>query len=136
MTDTVRGTNFGNWLVLEKWMKPDLFASSGTEDETWLCRKEKPDALRALLKEHRDTYITEDDFAYVASLGLNFVPVLLQKRAQCIGLFLSAEPGFIFRAGRGEKIRLHPLFQHEPVPEVRSSDVFDNILLLFTCISV
>ena len=71
--ENIRGTNFGNWLVLEKWMKPDLFAASGTEDETWLCRKEKPDALRALLKEHRDTYITEDDFAYVASLGLNFV---------------------------------------------------------------
>ena len=72
-TDYIKGVNLGNWLVLEKWMKPDLFASSGTEDETWLCRKEKPDALRALLKEHRDTYITEDDFAYVASLGLNYV---------------------------------------------------------------
>lgn len=71
--ENIRGTNFGNWLVLEKWMKPDLFASSGTEDETWLCRKEKPEILRALLTEHRDAYITEDDFAYVASLGLNFV---------------------------------------------------------------
>lgn len=69
----VRGTNFGNWLVLEKWMKPDLFKASGTEDETWLCRKEAPETVRARLTEHRNTYITEDDFAYVASLGLNMV---------------------------------------------------------------
>lgn len=69
----IRGTNFGNWLVLEKWMKPDLFKASGTEDETWLCRKEAPETVRARLTEHRNTYITEDDFAYVASLGLNTV---------------------------------------------------------------
>jgi len=69
----IRGTNFGNWLVLEKWMKPDLFASTHTEDETWLARKLPQEELAAVMKAHRDTYITEDDFAYVASLGLNFV---------------------------------------------------------------
>jgi hypothetical protein len=62
--------------------------------------------------------------------------VFRQQGAEYFRLFFQAEPGFVFRAGRGEKTRLHPLFQHEPVPEVRSSDVFDNILLLFTCISV
>ena len=25
----IRGTNLGNWLVLEKWMKPDLFEGTG-----------------------------------------------------------------------------------------------------------
>ena len=71
--EKIRGTNFGNWLVLEKWMKPDLFAGSEAEDETWLARKLPHDEFAALLKQHRDTYITEDDFAYVASLGLNCV---------------------------------------------------------------
>lgn len=69
----VRGTNFGNWLVLEKWMNPDLFAGTETEDETWLARKLPHDEFARLLKEHRDTYITEDDFSYVASLGLGYV---------------------------------------------------------------
>ena len=35
----IHGTNLGNWLVLEKWMNPGLFADTGTEDETWLARK-------------------------------------------------------------------------------------------------
>lgn len=71
--ETVRGTNFGNWLVLEKWMSPGIFERSGTEDETWLARKETPEALAKLLKDHRDSYIKEEDFACVASLGLCFV---------------------------------------------------------------
>ncbi len=70
---SVRGTNFGNWLVLEKWMKPDLFVGTGAEDETWLARKLPAEEFAERLKVHRDTYITEEDFAYVASLGLGFV---------------------------------------------------------------
>ncbi|MBR1843015.1 MAG: cellulase family glycosylhydrolase [Oscillospiraceae bacterium] len=69
----IHGTNLGNWLVLEKWMKPDLFASTETEDETWLGRKMQPDEFAALIKEHRDTYVTEEDFAFIASQGLNMV---------------------------------------------------------------
>ena len=71
--EKIRGTNFGNWLVLEKWMKPDLFAESGEEDETWLARTLSPEKFRALLKEHRDTYITEADFAQVKEYGLNMI---------------------------------------------------------------
>ena len=28
----VTGVNLGNWLVLEKWMSPDLFAGTSAED--------------------------------------------------------------------------------------------------------
>lgn len=69
----IHGTNLGNWLVLEKWMKPDLFAGTGTEDETWLARKLPPEEFAAKLKAHRDTYVTEEDFAFIASNGLNMV---------------------------------------------------------------
>ena len=71
----VQGTNFGNWLVLEKWMDPEMFEGTGTEDEIWLGRKLPADQLAAKLKEHRDTYITEDDFALVAKHGLNLVRI-------------------------------------------------------------
>ena len=33
----IKGVNLGNWLVLEKWMSPDLFAGTEAEDETQLC---------------------------------------------------------------------------------------------------
>ena len=71
--EKILGTNLGNWLVLEKWMSPGIFASSGTEDETWLNRKMKPDQLAVLMKEHRDSYVTEQDFQFIAENGLNTV---------------------------------------------------------------
>ena len=73
MMNKVHGTNLGNWLVLEKWMKPDLFAASGTEDETWLARKTPADEFAALLKKHRDTYVTEEDFRFLSDNGVKFV---------------------------------------------------------------
>ena len=71
--EPIRGTNLGNWLVLEKWMKPDLFEATHTEDETWLSRKMEPEAFAELIKNHRDTYVTEDDFKFIAEQGLNTV---------------------------------------------------------------
>jgi glucan 1,3-beta-glucosidase len=32
----IKGVNLGNWLVLEKWMSPGLFAGTEAEDETQL----------------------------------------------------------------------------------------------------
>ena len=69
----IHGTNLGNWLVLEKWMKPDLFASTETEDETWLSRKLPADEFARVIKEHRDAYLGEEDFRYIAEAGLNTV---------------------------------------------------------------
>ena len=31
-----KGVNLGNWLVLEKWMSPGLFAGTEAEDESQL----------------------------------------------------------------------------------------------------
>ena len=67
----IHGTNLGNWLVLEKWMMPDLFEPYGAEDETWLTRKVPVQELAAMMKAHRDTYVTEEDFRYLADQGLN-----------------------------------------------------------------
>ena len=69
----IKGTNFGNWLVLEKWMDPGMFAGVEAEDEIWLNRRMDSAALAARMKAHRDTYVTEDDFRAVAAHGLNLV---------------------------------------------------------------
>lgn len=69
----IRGVNLGNWLVLEKWMEPSLFEGTQAEDEDTLARESDPDPLRALIRHHRDTYVTERDFKEIAEAGLNLV---------------------------------------------------------------
>lgn len=71
----IKGTNLGNWLVLEKWMSPGIFDGTGAEDEIWLGRKLPADILSAKLKEHRDSYVSEEDFAFIAKRGLNLVRI-------------------------------------------------------------
>ena len=66
----IKGVNLGNWLVLEKWMLPELFEGTGAEDEVWLNRKMNPAELKEKMKEHRDTLITEQDFAFIKEQGI------------------------------------------------------------------
>ena len=75
MTGKIKGVNFGNWLVLEKWMEPGMFAGTDAEDETWLNRLMKPAELAQRMKEHRDTYIIGEDFRFVAERGVNLVRI-------------------------------------------------------------
>ena len=73
--EKIRGTNFGNWLVLEKWMQPQMFEGVDAEDEIWLNRLMDPEKLAERMKEHRDTYVTEDDFRIVAEHGINLIRI-------------------------------------------------------------
>lgn len=73
--EKIHGVNFGNWLVLEKWMHPALFEGVEAEDETDLCRLLPRDELLRRLKQHRDTYITLEDFKWVRDHGLNTVRI-------------------------------------------------------------
>lgn len=71
----IKGVNLGNWLVLEKWMNPTMFVGTDCEDETWLCRTLPKDLKQERYTQHRSTYITERDFAYIAGKGLNAVRI-------------------------------------------------------------
>ena len=71
----ITGVNLGNWLVLEKWMSPDLFAGTSAEDETALCQQLSETAKRERFKTHRDSYVTERDFAYLASIRVDTVRI-------------------------------------------------------------
>ena len=73
--EKIKGVNLGNWLVLEKWMKPDVFEGTGAEDETWLNRKVNPEELKVKMKKHRDTFITESDFAYIKEQGIGLLRI-------------------------------------------------------------
>ncbi|MFA5471530.1 MAG: cellulase family glycosylhydrolase [Acholeplasmataceae bacterium] len=69
---TIRGVNLGGWFVLESWIKPELF--KGTKDcfdETCFMQQQK-EAKQKLFK-HYETFITEDDFIYLNSIGVKDV---------------------------------------------------------------
>jgi glucan 1,3-beta-glucosidase len=71
-----RGVNLGGWLVLEKWMKPSLFEALAASDETSWCAelgREAPARLHA----HWDSFITREDFAWLAEIGINAVRIPL-----------------------------------------------------------
>ena len=72
----LRGVNLGGWLVLEKWMTPSLFEGLAATDETTYCA-ELGGAAETRLKHHWQTFITRNDFAWLASIGINAVRIPL-----------------------------------------------------------
>lgn len=73
--DTIQkwyGVNLGGWLILEKWITPSVFAGHIAKDEYSLCLRLGAGA-QAALKPHRDTFITERDFKWIAGQGMNAV---------------------------------------------------------------
>ena len=68
----IRGVNLGAWLVLERWMVPDVYRGTDAPDEYSLCQALGEDA-RNRLNHHRETWITEEDFRWIAGRGLNAV---------------------------------------------------------------
>lgn len=71
----LRGVNLGNWLVLEKWMKPELFQGVNGEDELDFVTQLPGQESRHRLKEHYETYVTEKDIAFLAEAGVNLLRI-------------------------------------------------------------
>ncbi len=70
--DFLRGVNLGGWLLLEKWMTPKLFAGTDAVDEyTFMHTDDAPEKIEA----HRSSFITEDDFAWLANNNINAVRI-------------------------------------------------------------
>jgi len=69
--DAVRGVNLGGWFVLEGWMTPDLFNGVNGSDETVFM--EQKENAEAVLEEHWATFIVEEDFAWLAEHGVEYV---------------------------------------------------------------
>ncbi|KAJ3744418.1 glycoside hydrolase family 5 protein [Lentinula detonsa] len=76
---TVRGVNLGGWFVLEPWITPSIFEATNDDtivDEYTLGQKTTNynDTL-AMLQNHWNTWITEDDFIAISNAGLNHVRI-------------------------------------------------------------
>lgn len=68
----LRGVNMGSWLVLERWMTPDVYRGTDAPDEYTLCFM-LGEKAKDRLDEHRDSFITADDFRWIKNSGLNAV---------------------------------------------------------------
>jgi glucan 1,3-beta-glucosidase len=102
--------NLGGWLVLEKWMTPSLFAGLAALDETGWCVELGGEA-RARLRAHWDGFVTRDDLAWLADVGIAAVRIPVGH--------------WIF----GPPIPYHPAYGARPHPYVEGGiDVLDRAL--------
>ncbi|EKM84058.1 hypothetical protein AGABI1DRAFT_51741 [Agaricus bisporus var. burnettii JB137-S8] len=72
----VRGVNLGGWLVLEPWITPSIFDNTGDSrviDEWTFGQFVDRSTATNVLRNHWNTWITEEDFARIAAAGLNHV---------------------------------------------------------------
>nr|XP_019010440.1 uncharacterized protein I206_04909 [Kwoniella pini CBS 10737]OCF49221.1 hypothetical protein I206_04909 [Kwoniella pini CBS 10737] len=71
-----QSVNLGSWFVQEQWMNPSLFScASGNKQAEFDVANGwgSVDNARQVLERHWDEWITEDDFKYLASIGINTV---------------------------------------------------------------
>ena len=71
----IRGVNLGNWLALEKWMEPELFRDMDGEDELDFFEQLPAEESMRRLREHYETYIREEDIAFMAKAGVNLLRI-------------------------------------------------------------
>ena len=121
----IRGVNLGNWLVLEKWMSPALFAGTTAEDEYSLPAQLSPEVYQARIQIHRSEYITERDFAFIRRMGLNAVRIpvpyfIFGDRPPFLGCIEDLDRAFRWAEHYGLKI----LIDLHTVP--MSQNGFDN----------
>ena len=105
----IKGVNLGNWLVLEKWMSPHLFDGTTAEDEYYLPTQLSKEVYEARMLIHRSEYITERDFAKIASIGLTHVRIpvpyfIFGDRPPFIGCIKYLDNAFAWAEKYGLKI--------------------------------
>ena len=70
----IRGLNLGGWLVLEKWMTPELFEGYNAKDEYHLMLQ-MGDLRKSVIEKHRNEFIKEEDFIWMKEYGINVVRI-------------------------------------------------------------
>lgn len=71
----LHGVNLTGWLSLEPWVTPELFAEVGALDEDALLQQLGARRYADVVRRHRETFITHDDFVKIASRGFNAVRI-------------------------------------------------------------
>lgn len=73
---SVRGVNLGSWLLLERWMVPELFRENGSSsNDEYHFMQDLGERKEAVMHEHYSSFITEPDFEWLAERGINTVRI-------------------------------------------------------------
>ena len=73
MAERIRGVNLSGWFIPEPWVTPSLFAATGASNEAELQTALGATTYNERVRQHYETFITEDDFRRIAAIGLNAV---------------------------------------------------------------
>lgn len=68
-----RGVNLSGWFIPEPWVTPSLFAATGASNDAELQQALGAARYNERMRRHFETFISEDDFRRIASIGLNSV---------------------------------------------------------------
>ncbi|KAG8982615.1 Glucan 1,3-beta-glucosidase 3, partial [Tulasnella sp. 427] len=69
-----QAVNLGSWFVHEAWMVPSIYACAGNDKIAEIdiaAGWGGVDSAKKVLEKQWDTFITEDDFKYLAKIGIN-----------------------------------------------------------------
>ena len=121
----IKGVNFGGWLVLEKWIAPELFAGTEADDEYHLARVLSEEEYRERMERHRGSFIREEDFRFLSEQGINTIRIpipfyIFGDRAPYLGCIEYLD----FALDMAEKYGLKILIDLHMVPG--SQNGFDN----------
>ncbi|KAJ8078677.1 Glucan 1,3-beta-glucosidase 3 [Marasmius tenuissimus] len=67
-----QSVNLGSWFVAEEWMVPSIFKCAQGPKTAELDIAHGPNGA-AILQKHWDTFVTQPDFDYLASIGINTI---------------------------------------------------------------
>lgn len=68
--ENIRGVNLGGWLVLERWISPNVFRGTNARDEYSLMTTLGPSEAARRIEQHRDHFITEEHIERLHGLGI------------------------------------------------------------------
>ncbi len=75
MAERIRGVNLSGWFILEPWVTPSLFAATGASNDGELQHVLGAAAYNERIREHYETFVSENDFKRMSAMGLNAVRV-------------------------------------------------------------
>lgn len=121
----IKGVNLGGWLVLEKWMAPQVFRGTQADDEYYLAQDLPNDIYQDRIAGHRLEFISERDFVEIAARGFNMVRIpvpyfIFGDRPPFIGCIDELDRAFTW----AEHYDLKILIDLHTVPD--SQNGFDN----------
>ena len=130
------GTNIGGWQVLEPWITPTLFyrflGKSGTDvgmDQFTFCTALGPEEGNAVLREHWDTWITEQTFIDMSEREVEIIRVpigdwTLKPYGPYVGCTEGAEDKVQWLLDMAEKYDIKVLLDMHAVKD--SQNGYDN----------